>query len=229
MADLSQLDLSLTTDYPADQVVILRSGSYLLPATSADVRVSIPHNLSFTPLMGGNWSFTSDFLVSYEYSTGPFNPSNPAAVFDTILNVFADSTNIYISGDNIPATPRTVYYRAYGFAPVGTDGILVETSANVGDNFVLNTDYNLPKLYLNNTVILPATGGSLQALTIDHNLGYIPQAQAWTKSNGYVFPVPSSHSLSSQNDLIIGTTGIAFIMQPFSLSNQSWYRIYLDK
>jgi hypothetical protein len=216
------------TDYPADQVVYLTSGSYVIPGTSTGNIQTIPHGLPFIPLVGGNFSLTSDFSLTYEYSTGPLtSPINPNAVYDVVANVYADATNVYVSADTPSVGSKTIYYRIYGFQP-STNTSSLTNIANQGDVFVLQTDYNLTKLYLNDTVQLPDTSGAAAQVNIYHGLGYIPQAQVWIQANGYVHPAPSSNLLASQTVISPGLTNLSFGIPIGDLTHQAWYRIYVD-
>lgn len=220
---------SQDTDYPFDKAILEATGSYTIAASSSDTRLTLPHGLPFTPLMGGNWSLSADFSTTYEFSTGTFPSTVPGQVFETIANTFADSSNVYISADNTSSTSKTIYYRVYGFQP-STDTSSVASIANAGDVFILNTDYNNTKLYLADITQLPDTTAAINATEVDvvHNLGYIPQVLAWVEANGFTFPTPCSHSLSSQTNVAVGTAGIAFLIPAGNVTQRAHYRIYVD-
>lgn len=219
------------TDYPFDQVVVLKTGSYAVNGTSSGQQMVIPHGLPFTPLMGGNWSFTSDFAITYEYSTGTFPGPNPGQVYDTQVFVFADATNIYVSTDKVSAGGTTIYYRVYGFAPAGTTAAL-NSIASSSDSYLLDSDYNVTKLFMEGTLTLPDTSAALTTTEVDvfHNLGFIPQVQAWIYNFGYVFPAPSQCSTppATSTLVVVGNIGLGFLVPAGNVAQQAWYRIYAD-
>ena len=226
----------ISSDYPMDEIILLKSGSFSLPNNTIGLTVAVPHRLGFTPLCGGNWALTSSFSLQYEYSVGPFPSVAPGFAFSQVVNVFADGTNVYLSADNPTGSTVTVYYRIYGFEP-STSAADVASVVSLGDNYVLNSEYNNPKLYLNSYVDAPATTGSEGTVYADHNLGYIPQAMGWATYSTWngsamvsaIHPVGSSHSNSLGVLLVIGTLRAAFVSPPFTAASRCYYRIYLDE
>lgn len=217
------------TDYPADQTAYLTSGTLVVPASSNST-ATIAHNLPFTPLVGGNWALTSDFSVSYEYSSGPLtSPINTTNIYDTIACVYADATNVYVTASTPSAGNKTIYFRMYGFEPSNSTATLTQV-ASLADNFTIRTDYNLTKLYINTTALLTAGGGAGSQVDFIHGLGYIPQAQAWIQANGYVHPAPTSSTspVPSQTVVSPGTNMISFGIVAGELAQQAWLRIYAD-
>lgn len=220
--------------YPFDKVVYLKSGSFSMPGSSTIIQ-SYPHGLPFTPLCSGNWSTASDFSIQYEYSSGIYPSSNPGLVFDTIFNVFADSNNVYITGDN-NGSAMTIYFRVYAFEPSNSNALL-DPIASQGDRFVIDSRLNYPKLYLNGYIDLPAGGASESYVYIDHDIGTVPQAMGWVTYDTWngstmvsaIHPVATSNGDSEGILMIAGNARVAFGIPPFVLPHRAYYRIYLDE
>ena len=231
----SQKQMILTSDTPIDKIVLLKSGSFTLPGSSSAYVTPIPHGLPFTPLCSGNWSTVSNFSIQYEFSSGTYPSSNPGYVFNAIMNVYADSTNIYIDADNIGSS-MTVYYRVFGFEPASSLAN-VPAVASQGDVYMINSDYLNPKLYLNGSVNLPATSGSEVFTYVQHDIGTIPQVMGWVTYSTFngsglvnaVHPVGTSNYNSQGVTLIVGEAAIAFSSPPFIDAHTAYYRIYLDE
>lgn len=226
----------LDTDYPLDMVVYLITGSITLSATSSGV-AQIPHGLDFAPLCSGSWSLTSDFSVQYEYDSGTF-PSNNIGVslFDQTLSLStslfgnsggADTTNINILWINNNAASMTAYYRIYALGPPD-QAVMAPYTASSGDNFILNTDYNYTKLYINSTQSLSASN----TYTTPLGLLYVPQLGLWTRrtSDGKVCPYDTQNVQSSFFDFAVSVSGSSLVLQTDSPTtiNKSYTRIYLD-
>lgn len=229
-------NLLLDTDYPLDKVVYLESGSFSAPALTQGTIEIVPHNLPFTPLCSGNWSLSSGFTVQYEYSTGVFPSTAPGQFWDTICNVFADDTNIYISCDNYNGSSKTIYYRVFGFQPPD-DTSDVDPISSEGDQYLLSTDYNNAKLFLSDTVSLPAAPSAPTNVAVEHNLGYIPQAMGWctytTPVNGdtvlAIHPFGTSNGASQGILMSVNSTYINFSVPQFATAQTGYYRLYLDE
>lgn len=217
----------LTTDFPLDKVIFLRSGSATINFPTAGQVVTITHGLLFVPLVSGSWSLDPSFTTSYEYGSGTF-PSNNlgASVFNISMDIRADSTNIIISPTNVSGASFTLYWRVYAFEPSDCNFDL-EPTASSADDFILNTDYNYTKLYLND-VILNATTGTY---TVNHNLGYLPQVMAWVSDSGYTIPVDSSEAPDTFGlfvTCVVDTNTVSFVVPSFLTIDRIDYRIYLD-
>jgi len=227
----------LDSDYPLDKSIYLFSGSFVMPGATLDA-TPITHNLPFTPLVGGSWSLTSDFSVQYEYGSGTFPSENAgAAPFNQILTISndlfgaldagANGTDIRIGWENNSASSVTAYYRLYAFEPANVN-LDTSTTASSGDNFVMNTDYNYTKLYNSFEQSVSGTG----TVVLNHGLGYIPQADYWTRNATRVAPytnynVPNSGAvvecriMIDSSNTTIGTNA--------SIVNDVFGRIYVDE
>jgi len=169
----------MNTDYPFDIVISLKSGSFSVSGFHGNADpfvVPVPHGLGFAPLPSGNWSLSSDFSLQYEHGTGDF-PGSAGLFYNTLINVCADATNYYLLVENASAT-RTIYYRLFGLQPSDNTSDIVPI-ANLGDTYLLSTDYNNMKLFDGSTVNLPATPTVSINVPIFHGLGYIPRTMGW--------------------------------------------------
>lgn len=226
----------LNTDFPLDKIVHLKSGSFTVGGLTQGNFQTIPHNLGFIPLCNGNWSLTADFSVQYNYGNGIVPSSNPGALFDTVANVFADNTNVYISTDNANVSSRTIYYRIFALQPPDDDSTVAPVVSQ-GDTFVLNTDYNYTKLYLENYLDVPATGGTSNMYAVPHNLGYTSQGIGWQQLDTYngtsttlcAHPIGSTFSGSPTTSMALNPNAINFYTTPGALAHRLYYRLYLDE
>lgn len=236
-ADVTQAKNFLVhSDYPVDKIAYKVSGSFTLSASTTGQIHSVAHGLDFTPLTSGNWSLNSDFSTAYEFSVGTFPSGNPGYLFQRTCNVFAGDTNIYISADNL-STQTTLYYRVFCFAPPGETSSVnyVQYSS---DNYVFNTDYNLPKLYKFEAVTLPATPSAPYNYSVEHALGYTPQVMGWVHYDTYdgtstidaVHPVGTSNGAASPNiPLSVNDNYATFNIPQFSSEHTAYVRIYIDE
>lgn len=230
----SAKQMLIDSRYPVDKVVCLEADSFLMPGSTTNFYRAIPHGLDFTPLCGGNWSTVPDFSIQYEFSSGTFPSSFLGYAFNTTFNIFADSTSIYISGDNLVGS-MTIYYRIFGYEP-STSNSLLAPLANEGDDYVVNSRYNYPKEYLNNYVDLPAGGATDSFVYINHGIGTIPQALGWVTYDTYngsaivsaVHPVSTTNGDSDGVSLIVGDESIAFVVKAFMSPHRAYYKVYLD-
>lgn len=227
--------MHLTTDFPLDKVVGLYSGSFSVPNNSMAHIVTIPHGLPFRPLPGGNWSNISDFSIQYEYGTGTF-PAPPGRLFSQISNVFADSDNIYISTDNVSGSTKTVYYRIFVFEPPDSAADL-SPIADISDVYMINSDYNNAKLFINSYVDVPANPGGSINVDVEHSIGTIPQSMGWVvypSWNG-VAAVQAVHPIGSTSSWVKGILMSAneqfanFTVPQDAGGRRVYYRLYLDE
>lgn len=168
----------LDSDYPMDKIVFL--GEFEIEITSlgeygyAPFYEVIPHHLGAIPFCNGvfsidNWQTT--YQVGAAIVEGDFAPKT--------FNLGSDANNIYISGtiDQI----GTLKARVWGvFDESTTLGTVADPTSGVTD-FILNSDYNYPRLVKNG--LIDATEGTS---TVNHNLGYVPFCDVWYYS--YIFP-----------------------------------------
>lgn len=221
-------DFLLNSDFPQDKVVLLKSGSMSVGASST-VTVDIPHGLPFRPLVGGNWSTSSTFSLSLDYGTGTFPSPSPGSLFAHTSSLTADATNVSVTSQNTTGSTTTFYYRIFGLEP-STSSAELGGTASSGDELTLSSDYNLVKLYLNAYVDQAATGGSPVTQVIPHNLGYRPQVLAWKELSGIIYPLTEATPSASgyQTSVKVTTASISIIIQAFAPAQRIHYRVYLD-
>ena len=220
-------DFVLNTDYPVDKVIYLLSGSFSLPGSTYPV-INVPHNLPFPPLLGGSWSLTPDFLVCYELDSGPISFADTTFVNTQYMGAAADSTNVRINAGNNVATGVTIYYRIYGLQPTGYPTADIPVLSASGDDFLLNTDYNLTKLFTADVVSQPATTTPAATITVNHNIGYIPQVVVWEEVSGYIRPMTLADTFVIAASTTVTSTTVSFFTPEFSSAKKYHYRIYLD-
>lgn len=192
-------DFLLNTDYEMDKIILYKTGE-----APENENISIPHNLSFTPLMFGICSRTPDFAETYSI---PMEAITSDGQLD--FDLWADDENIYIW--YIGTSPK-IYYRIYAFEPSNSRAHTPHTSNNA-HQFILNTDYNYCKL--KEKGVVDTTNGPV---TIDHNLNYIPQVLVWTDDGALVNTNARSQYVTvTDQSITISTNGIAH------------YRIYYDE
>jgi len=209
----------LNTDYPLDKIVYMDSGSILVPNNNS-IFTYIPHSLSFIPLVTVTWSLTPNFETSFSTGFPPYRDISDTSA----VTVWATITDLVIYPLNDTGSTKTYYWRAYGQMPSDVNDETGHTS-NATGNFVMNTDYNYSKLYLNDKTPYIAS-----PYIVSHNLGYIPrQVSIWRGNlDGEIEPVFDGTTEPTDNSrIIIDNTNLYF----YSTSGSSYYyyRIYLDE
>ena len=216
-------NLLLSTDYPLDKVVYLKTHSVTL--TSFQIQnIMIPHNLPFIPLIQGQWSNTPDFSIAYNINTELIVGINRR--FDTMAQ--ANETNINFETQNRTQSTATVYYRIFGFMPSTANENVLPTNID-SNNFVIHTDYNYMKLAYYGVTAIPG-GGSY---TINHGLGYYPKVMTWSNVINPEFIAPTyqsnfggSFSFGIRADISPETL---ILRNDESSSKTVHYRVYADE
>lgn len=205
-----------STDFPMDKVSGYDTGSVSVTAFN----VSFPevnHGLGYRPLYFIKWSTDPTFSTSYDEVGVSFN-------FIT-LSAQTDATKLYLFINNLTGGTVTIYYRVIYYMPTDVDLDISQTQAAL-DNFSFNTDYNYPKIFAEN-VINAGTG------TVNHNLGYYPQVEAWyiRASDGKCIHVVASDVTNSPQSprAIVTTTQVIFENSSFGPASAWHYKIYLDE
>lgn len=210
----------INSDYPLDKLILVTSQPITISGGSD---VSIAHGMPFTPLVWFQWSYTSDFAIAYEDNTGDFPSGNISYYFRLRITIEADATNITFRGNGTIGS-TTVYVRVVAFQPSNYNLDLSGTES-LGDDFVVNSDYNYMKLVEANRSALITSGSTL---TIPHTVGVRPYALMWVESTlGTIYPVQFSWPLQNLN-VEITTTDIIARNDSFT----GWYlhyRIYIDE
>lgn len=235
-------NLLYSTDYAQDKVIYLNSGSFTIPTPTAGSYHTIAHGLGFIPLVAGGWSTGSSFTTTYDFGSGTTPSSSPASwPFNVSLEIAADATNIYIIPANISGSSQLVYYRLYAFEPSTSAATIAATAASA-DSFVFNTDYNYTKLYSASAL----TGLSASSSnTVTHDIGTVPQVNAWATNTAKLFSVAGSVFLANVTypiyetefqagapvDVSVAVTSSTVVFRTGSASNTTRidYRIYYDE
>lgn len=210
------------SDYPMDKVVYLKSGSDVCDNHT----IVLAHGLPFAPLINGYWSFTSDFSTCYEFSSGTFPSPNPSFLFSRTVEVqYADTTNIRLPTTDLVGDSKPFYYRIFGFQPDDSN-VLLPPLMSSGDNFFIDTDYNMMKLYQVGHVTVAPLGSA----TVTHGLGYLPHMLLWVNQGSTGF-TPITYGSDSTIDTItneVTTTSVIFTNTNSFQSSRFDYRIYTD-
>lgn len=206
----------VNSDYPVDKVIYLKSDS----SSAWNTTITIPHGLTFTPLVGGYWSLGSGFTTNYEFFSGTF-PAAPGFVFGREVDIKADSTNIVLTTTNTMGDTPAYYSRIYGIEPDGSNANLAPLVSS-GDAMPMNTDDNYMKLITSGSFNM----GTSASFTVTHNIGFPATSymvSCWFTFAGYVWPMSSNSFMSVEpyiNTLIFRNPNIYTIGTVF-------YRIYL--
>jgi len=214
----------LSTDYPIDKIVFTLESSVSVAAFGfADI--DTPHGMAGIPLVNGFWTTDPTWSTSYEINTGIYINGNLA--YRT--GVASNSTNVRFSMNNQTGSPVTLYYRIFAFSPED-DSDFDAGATNIYNSFKLNTDYNYPKLYATGRWNEPSTGGGYVTRVIfNHNLGYVPQVQAWQTLGGFTSPITGADAVTgSTTGMEVTETQLIFYFSTFSAST-IYYRVYLDE
>lgn len=227
MNPASSRQMLISSDYPADKVILLTSGSFSLPGSNYPT-INIPHTLPFTPLISGSWSTTSDFSITYELDSGPLSFSDPTFRFNQYVGAAVNSNNIRINAGNNLAGGVTIYYRLFYLQPEGFEDSETEHTASSGSDFLVNTDQVITKLFAAGSISQAATGASIVTQTLAHNLGVLPQVTAWENVAGYVRPITTASNNGIVASIAVDTVNVYFITELFSNAKTYLYRVYLD-
>jgi hypothetical protein len=211
----------VNSDYPLDQVVYKNPGQLTVSAASFGTSV-VAHGLPFTPLPQGNWSTQPDFAVSYEFGSGPPNPSVATSIYLYDVTVDALGPDVTVSVTNYSGSPVTIYYRVYAYQPSNVNLDVPHT--NDADTYLLNTDMNYTKLFRADLFAQAAVSG---AVAVPHSLGYYPQAAAWTEVSGVIRPIYQADPGISEVTCEVGTVSLIFTFV-FPSAMNVHYRIWLD-
>lgn len=204
------------TDNPMDKVSGYYVGSTTVSAGSPSFP-AIPHGLGYAPLYFVKWSTDPNFNTSYDEIGVSFN-------FIT-LSAQTDVTNLYLFINNLTGSSVTIYYRVIFFMPTTVSIDAADTVAAL-DNFQFNTDYNYPKIFDEN--FINASSG-----TVTHDLGYIPQVEAWyiRASDGRLIHIVDSDVTNTVNTprVRVTTSQVLFDNGSFTTASGFHYKIYVDE
>lgn len=209
----------LNTDAPIDKIIGSSTGSIFIPAN--DFRdVIINHGFGFTPLFYIKWSNTPSFNPSYESQW--FQPSSiPFSMYGN-----SSSVDMRLFANNFDVGAVTLYYQVIYFMPTDVNVNMPLVSL---DNFQLNTDYNYTKIISEGKI-------SAGSGVINHNLGYLPQVEAWfMRSNDgrclrLDYSFPENPGFFSSPEVEVTETQVIFRQSQDAFNNATayHYKIYAD-
>lgn len=209
-------DTLLNSDYPIDLIVGVQEGSFSVPADFSMHDHIVPHGLSgFIPLGVPKWSTSASFSPSYD-ETFQLSPTPLSVGFST------SSSTLAIRAMNITSSTLTLYYRVFYLMPSNVNVSAPSTSGLTGD-FVINTDYNLTKILPLGNFLEGSSG------TIQHNLGYYPQVDAWWEADGWVRKI-TWVAVDYANPYVTTTPSSVNLNSGSMTTAQRWhYRIYAEE
>lgn len=205
----------LNTDYPMDKIAGYRTGSFNITYNAYygwyDGGATLSHSHGVYPLCTLVWSFNANFSPSYTETS--INDINGYQV-----TCSSTTSNIELYGFTWNG-PATIYYKIFYFLPSDANVDVASTQSSL-DNFVINTDYNYPKIFMDGSF----TGTST---TINHNLGYYPMVDIWTLVGSSCRRIIWSNIRpSAYNGERLTTTTLSLFNGD---STTWWYRIYADE
>lgn len=173
-----------SSDYPTPYLILDKTISFTAKKASGGVwgqtKYKVKHNLPFIPMLLGYWSTSSNYVPSYDISTRNVEFSSTALQgfyhFKYTADFSADDTYIYVDVDNYTNSDVIVYAKLTGLAPFDYNGNLPIVQDK--SDFNLNTDFNYKKIYQQGKVDIAASNFKV---TVNHNLGYVPQCKAWVQ------------------------------------------------
>lgn len=199
---MARRDLLFDSHYPMPWIVWKRTHQITVGSGQWS-STKLAHGLPFIPLLVGQWSTNANFSPSYDLGVltpGGYSGGQP----ETACIVSADTSDILFNIDNNATTTRTFYFRLMAFADPTYTGEVAPVDYD--SPFRFNTKYRYQKLYMQ---------GLSTTNNVSHNLGYIPQARVWSKTNNTAAPI----------DATITTTTLS----SYTSNIQSfYYHIYLD-
>lgn len=158
-------NLAIDTDHPMDKVVFLKEGQVSV-TTANDAVFSFNHGIGAMLFVDGIWS-PDNWSTTYQFGSSK-----------RVGDVIAITSSLLANDTRVEGTIRynqnvTAKYRIWGFIEESTTlNLSVSETASKSENlFVINSDYNYPRLI--------AEGIANKGDTINHNAGVIPRVDIW--------------------------------------------------
>lgn len=179
-------DFLMSSDHQMDKIIYFKE--IFVPVSNKQDSLNIDTGLPFCPLVFGVWSTTPDFTVCQPFIQGGMVSPRTGDFVTESVSILAnmingDSSIILSSHFN---SVHSYYVRIYGFMPTDQD-FQASITSNHAQKMMLSSDFNYRKLAI--AGVLPYTvdivGYKPQAstITINHNLGYLPQAMVWLETS----------------------------------------------
>lgn len=158
-------NLAIDTDHPMDKAVFLFEGQINV-TTADDAIFRINHNIGAMLFVDGIWS-PDNWATTFSFGSS----RRTGDVIGITSSLLANDTRI--EGSIRYNANVTVKYRIWGFVNEAETLALdvAGTSALSQNIFVINSDYNYPRLVME--------GYANKGDTINHNLGEIPRVDIW--------------------------------------------------
>lgn len=167
--------LLVNTHYKLPWIIYARTYSITVESGGFISDQALPHGLGFIPLIFGQWSTSASFNPSYDLGItipGGSTGGQP----ETMVSVSADNSALHFTIINNAATARTFYFKLMAFAPPNYRGGVSPVSYS--SPFSFNSHYRYQQIYMQGQ----SSG------TVNHNLGYLPQARLWGISGERAVP-----------------------------------------
>lgn len=226
----SQRQLILSSDTPVDKAIWMDESSFVIAGYDV-ITHSVPHGLTFMPLLKAVYSTTPDFSIAYEMFSGPIN-TDPLILdpFQFYTDCGATTTHAELFIANYTASSTTIYVRFYGYMPT-THNEDVGFTAATADPYVINSDNNYTKLFMSG--VTPLLSTPLSTSTVYHNLGYYPQIEGWSERDGKTYIISYTYVFGGSSEyscMAVYTDRVVFNTSSFMTSDERFhYRIYLDE
>lgn len=163
-------NFQFSSDYPMAYFVYHNTSSIDVPASSGGVvasnTITIPHGLSFIPLLVGYWSDNANFT-----NTNDLNVEMYGGDYKEV-SVTADDTNIYITGRNGRNSGITLYVKLWAYMPPDANGDV--QSVFDESNYLFNTDITMLEIAKSGVVKYED-----DSKVVYHNLDYVPYCRIW--------------------------------------------------
>lgn len=176
----------MSSDHQVDKIIYFKERFVAVNDKQGSTEFNV--DLPFCPLVFGVWSTTPDFTVCHPFTQGGIMSSRTNDFVTDFVGVKASRANgtTKIMVDHYFTSVHNYYVRIYGFMP--TD---VELSADItstrAQGLISSSDYNYRKLVLAGvepyTIDTTSQTGQASTVTINHNLGYLPQVMAWLETS----------------------------------------------
>lgn len=179
-------DFLMSSDHQIDKIVYFKE--MFVPVSNKQDSLNIDTGLPFCPLVFGVWSTTPDFTVCHPFTQGGIMSSRTNDFVTDFVGVKASRTNgtTKITIDHYFTSVHNYYVRIYGFMPTDIE-LSADITSTSAQELISSSDYNYRKLALAGvepyTIDTTSQTGQASTITINHNLGYLPQTMAWLETS----------------------------------------------
>lgn len=214
----------INTDYPIDKVILLREIT-VTPTSYGEFDYTFTHGLGAIPFCK---AVATDDDWNTTYQSGVQRMAESGQYAQRVFNCYSNATSVRVYGwlqdTSIGETIKPATIRIWGvFNESATQNVDVPPTREASNNnFIVNSDYNYPALFMEGTTASIAAGNSV---TIYHNLGFVPIADIWQLVNGWWTEVSNMGSFDdSSKPAVIDSTTLK--LGALYSATQYYYRIY---